>query len=133
MEIRRLVVSSTHKSAETVLTFMESLAKEKGWSEDLTDRILLASSEAATNAMDHGNGFDPLKDVVIEVHVNESRVLITVEDEGIGFTRSTVADPMAEENLLHDNGRGLFIIEQLADAVEYELGGRKVCLRFNHD
>ena len=132
MEIRRLVVSSTQTSAETVLSFMEGLAREKAWSEDLTDRILLASSEAATNAMDHGNGFDPLKDVVIEVHLNESAVLITVEDEGVGFTRSTVADPMAEENLLHDNGRGLFIIEQLADGVEYELGGRKLCLRFNH-
>lgn len=131
MEIRKLVVRSTHASLETVLAFMERLSAEHEWPEEFSDKILLASSEAATNAMDHGNHFDSSKDVMIEVHMNESSVVIVVEDEGEGFRRGQVADPLAEENLYEDHGRGLFIIEQLADSVTYEDEGRRVRLHFN--
>ena len=49
-----------------------------------------------------------------------------VEDEGEGFEREEIADPLASENLLEDGGRGIFLIERMADEVIYENGGRRV-------
>ena len=57
--------------------------------------------------------------------------IIEVEDEGEGFLRSAVGDPLAEDNLLEDGGRGLFLIERMADDVRYERGGRRTVIRFD--
>ncbi len=94
-------------------------------------KIVLLVSEAATNPIEHGNGLDAAKQVKLDVKVEPSKVTISVEDQGEGFERSTVQNPTADENLLIDGGRGLFFIEEMADAVSYELNGRRVNTVFN--
>lgn len=39
-------------------------------------------------------------------------------------------DPTAPENILKENGRGVFLMRNLADEVEFEEGGKKVTLYF---
>ncbi len=94
-------------------------------------KIVLLVSEAATNAIEHGNGLDASKKVKMDVKVTAAKVTITVEDEGEGFERTTVQNPTSDENLLVDGGRGLFFIEEMADEVTYELKGRRVNIVFN--
>ncbi|MEM8486982.1 MAG: ATP-binding protein [Bacteroidota bacterium] len=94
-------------------------------------KIVLLVSEAATNAIEHGNALDVSKQVKLDVKVIPSKVTITVEDEGEGFERTAVQNPTADENLLIDGGRGLFFIEEMADDVSYELNGRRVNIVFN--
>ena len=58
-------------------------------------------------------------------------VEITVEDEGEGFDCALVADPLQEENLLKDSGRGIFFMRQFMDAVTWTRtprGGTRVVL-----
>ena len=43
---------------------------------------------------------------------------IRVRDEGQGFDPSTVADPLAPENLLKSSGRGIFLIRSFMDDVQ---------------
>lgn len=130
MPARTLVVNSTHQDLANVVDFLDAFAQDQGWDDDLRDRVVLVGSEAVTNAMDHGNKFDADKEVIIHLDVSAERVVLSVQDEGEGFVRSQVADPLADENLLRDSGRGLFIIEELTDVVEYDLSGRKIMLTF---
>ncbi len=40
---------------------------------------------------------------------------IVVRDEGEGFERQSLPDPLAEENLLRQSGRGLLLMEAFMD------------------
>lgn len=93
------------------------------------DRVftgVLLASEVVTNAIEHGNANDESKRVVIEFKHQNGRSECWVEDEGEGFDREEIADPLASENLLEDGGRGIFLIERMADEVIYENGGRRI-------
>jgi serine/threonine-protein kinase RsbW len=101
---------------------------------DEDDRIftgVLLASEVVTNAIEHGNKNDESKKVVIEFRLNQGRSECWVEDEGEGFNREDIADPLATENLLEDGGRGIFLIERMADQVVYENGGRRIGIILN--
>ena len=133
MKVKKLTIHSRHKNLDRVIHFIEKAHKRERWPEALHDRILLASSEAATNALEHGNQSDPSKLIKLELFVENQTVTLSVEDEGPGFVRSDVPDPLAEENLLRDSGRGLFIIDQIADSVSFLEDGRKIVLTFEWD
>lgn len=97
--------------------------------EDLVYRAMLLLSEAATNAMKHGNRFDPEKMVRIEMSLEDNEVRIRVCDEGVGFEADKARDPLEQENLFHTSGRGIFLIREMANEVAYEDGGRCVTIR----
>jgi serine/threonine-protein kinase RsbW len=40
---------------------------------------------------------------------------VTVADEGNGFDLASLPDPLAEENLLHQSGRGILLIRAFVD------------------
>lgn len=85
------------------------------------ETIGLAVGEALANAMVHGNHCDPQKTVRISVAVNETcGLLVSVKDSGSGFDPSALSNPIAAENLLASHGRGIFLIRQLMDEVDFE-------------
>ena len=127
----RLVISSEPVHLEAAVHEAETFFKSHIEDEDLVYNMVLLTSEVVTNGMEHGNGFDPSKKVIIEFLVDERRAQITVEDEGGGFTRGSVPNPLENSHLLDDGGRGLFLLEALADEVHYELGGRRTRVVFN--
>ena len=92
---------------------------------------VLLASEAVTNAIEHGNASDPAKKVIIDFRLNGTQAELWVEDEGDGFNRDDIANPLASENLLEDGGRGIFLIERLADGVKYEKEGRRIGIFFS--
>jgi len=96
-----------------------------------TESIGLAVREALINAMVHGNHCDPTRAVRVSVAVNEDcDLLITVEDSGSGFDPSGIADPTAAQNLLADHGRGIFLMKQLMDQVDFNFDhGTEVHMR----
>ena len=99
------------------------ILKEKGFNEEIQEQINLAVIEAGTNAIKHGNKEDPSKKAIIQFLLDEDKLTIVIEDEGEGFTRKEVADPLDPENLLKSSGRGLFLMEAYMDAVTYEANG----------
>ncbi len=99
------------------------ILKETNFTEDIQEQINLAVIEAGTNAIKHGNKENPLKKATLEFTLAEDRLEIVIEDEGNGFTRQEVADPLDPENLLKSSGRGLFLMEACMDSVTYENNG----------
>jgi len=82
-------------------------------------RLLVAVTEAVNNAILHGNESDPSKFVVVCINANRTMVMIRVEDEGPGFDASDIPNPLDQENLLKEHGRGVFLIQSLVDKVEF--------------
>ena len=121
-----LDVASTHAQLEAVVERAQVFAEQHTDDEEMAYRVVLITSEAATNAMKHGNAFDGAKRVLVDLYAYADRFEIYVEDQGKGFNRADVADPLDEENLTSTGGRGLLLIETMADAVVLGKGGRRI-------
>ena len=126
-----LLLGSNHESIKQVVHEAESFLANRIGDEDLAYRVVLLATEAVTNAIKHGNKFDPNKHVRFRIEVEAQRIEITVEDEGTGFNARANADPLACENLLEEGGRGILFMESMADDMWFEEGGRKVRLIFH--
>lgn len=124
---KRTLVTDLDNLSE-VETLVASLAEKGGLSDDQMQSLLLAASEATTNAMLHGNKMDESKYVFIVTEITDSDVRYSVEDEGDGFIPSDLPDPLNPENLLKPSGRGVFLMKTYCDAVQFDKGGRKVTL-----
>lgn len=131
MERRRYVFSSEYENIEAVLEVIEAFVSETVEDEEVKHRLLVAATEAATNAMRHGNRFDPTKEIALELDSDGRFVSVTVEDEGEGFSPELLPDPLDDENLMKPSGRGVYLMNLLADAVNFEKGGRRVRLVFD--
>jgi serine/threonine-protein kinase RsbW len=125
-----LELKSEFTEAEKIPDFVEDFSQKMNLSDDLMGRVMLALSEAATNAIVHGNEEDFDKVVEIKVDIDEKLVLITVQDEGTGFNPEDIPDPIKEENLLQTGGRGIFLMVEYADTVTFSDDGRLVTMTF---
>lgn len=99
-----------------------SFAEMFGFPEDRIEDLKTIVAEASINAMQHGNkGREDAKVIVSMIHQNNTiRVWVTDEGEGI---KEMPPNPDIEKIIEADealSGFGLFLIEQLADQVEYK-------------
>ena len=90
--------------------------------------VRLALEEAIVNAIKHGNGMDPSKEVRINCSFDDDRVTIVIEDEGPGFDVTSVPDPTSEENLDKPGGRGIMLMRSFMSRVEYNDSGNRLLL-----
>jgi serine/threonine-protein kinase RsbW len=89
--------------------------------------IALATQEAMANAVVHGCGNDPSKQVRCRVKSDpQGRIVIIVTDPGPGFSPDLLPDPRRHENLHGDHGRGVYLIRQLMDEVRFEHRGNEI-------
>jgi len=110
---------------------VDELSSEYNLSSELYGNILIATIEAANNAILHGNKLDENKNVHIKFKIEEKFLSIVVKDQGNGFDYSHIPDPTAPENLEKINGRGVFLMERLSDKILFSDNGSKVELLFN--
>lgn len=115
LELKLESVISTVDAAELCA---KGLAREGGFSEEQIDRLGMAVREAVANAVTHGNVYSADKRVHFSVELDESRLVVSVKDEGTGFDPSEVPDPTLVENILKASGRGLLMMRSLVDEVE---------------
>ena len=86
--------------------------------------LLIAVTEALNNAIIHGNRCDPDKTVKVHIQALENEIIVDIEDEGAGFDPDSIEDPRKPENLLKDNGRGVFLIKTLMSETNYDFSGK---------
>ncbi len=100
--------------------------------EELARRLRLnfrvSLTEALSNAMLYGNGSDPSKRVKVEVLVTDTQITARVIDQGDGFDPQVVPDPTTPENLTRPGGRGIFLMRELMDEVQFNEAGNAVTL-----
>jgi serine/threonine-protein kinase RsbW len=91
-------------------------------------RLQVVLSEALSNAIVRGNREDRAKWVDVRVELGPDVIRLEVTDEGPGFDPSAVPEPIRAEQLDEANGRGLFLIRKLVDAVEFNERGNSICM-----
>jgi serine/threonine-protein kinase RsbW len=95
------------------------LAKRMGFGEDDQNSISMAVRECMVNAVAHGNKYNARKRVLLRLEATPEELVISIGDEGDGFDANEVADPLAEENLLKQSGRGLLLMRAFMDECEH--------------
>lgn len=84
--------------------------------------LYLILDEAITNAMEHGNRWDAAKKVTIKIQDAHDKLLISVQDEGLGFDTSSTPKRLTVNGTLNTRGRGLFIIKNFVDVFFNTMG-----------
>jgi anti-sigma regulatory factor (Ser/Thr protein kinase) len=129
LRLEKVIPSDPTLLNDTVAEITAELDCAACW--DDVEIIALVVREALANAIVHGNHCDPEKTVSISVAVNENcDLLMSVKDSGAGFDPSGLPNPIAEQNLLAPHGRGIFLIRQLMDEVDFKFDhGTEVRMR----
>ena len=129
-EVTELELKSQPESLGQVEKIIDNLRITYDVSEDMFGNMLVAITEAVTNAIYHGNKSDPAKRVHIQYQIKNNNLSFVVADEGPGFDYYNLPDPTAPENLEKECGRGIFLMKHLADQLIFADNGRVVELNF---
>ena len=127
---RQLHIASRMEGITEVEALINALCEEFGVEETYYGEILIAMTEAVNNAIVHGNKLDSNKMVDVRVSVDGPVLEFRIADEGPGFDFENIPDPTSPENIEKPNGRGVFLMRQLADTCEFEELGRVAILKF---
>jgi len=130
-EIQRVdrLLDSTLENVDLAEADVTRIAESAGFDEEDLHRIGIAVRESMVNAVVHGNHYSTKKKVHFSVSHSveqadagqpKDRLAVVIEDEGEGFHKTEVPDPLAEENLLRHSGRGLLLIEAFMDRFTIE-------------
>ena len=122
-------VDSTEAALNRSVKNICRIATKCGCLEESQADLEIAVREALANAMIHGNAKVPGKKIALACYGDPTHgVLILVRDQGEGFDPERVPDPRQEERLHLNHGRGLLLMRELMDHVEFRKGGREVLL-----
>jgi len=130
MEEQKLRITSRSEDIQLVEKLIEDVCEGYNVSEDYYGNILVALTEAVNNAIIHGNKCNPDKTIDIHFASKQDQLTFTVKDQGEGFDFTNLPDPTDPENIEKPNGRGVFLMRNLADTVEFTDNGRTVALNF---
>ncbi len=128
---KKINIASEIENLREVERVIDEISAEFNIGSEIYGNVLIASLEAANNAVSHGNKLDPSKRVDITLTIKGNRLTVITKDEGPGFDYENVPDPTAPENIENVNGRGIFLMRQLSDGLEFHEKGRISELVFN--
>lgn len=100
-----------------------------GMSEDCITDLLVATSEACSNVIQHAH--TPLE-FEVDALVRGERCLLTIADRGRGLPREAPPGPAEPQDELPESGRGITLMRALVDEVTFDTrpgGGTAVYLR----
>jgi serine/threonine-protein kinase RsbW len=109
-----------------VLEYLHERVSKLGLIKPERSNLFIALDEAFVNAVKHGNKNDPKKLLRITAELSPKEACFTVEDEGEGFNVGDIPDPCDPANLFRTSGRGVLLIYNIMDEVEYNAQGNRV-------
>jgi len=125
-----LKLPSEPSSIAMLEVYVERLVHKYKIRPDLYGNILVSLTEAVNNAIAHGNAYDRNKWVRVHVDKQGNNIIFKVSDEGGGFDLRRVPDPTRPENIHACGGRGVFLMRELCDDIEFHNNGSTVEMQF---
>jgi serine/threonine-protein kinase RsbW len=122
------VIASDLAAARQVLDEMLGQLEARHWRQRDIFAVHLATEEALINAIHHGNGSDPRKNVHFVCSLGGDRVRIEITDEGRGFDPAALPDPTNGEYLHAPRGRGVMLMRAFMTRVEFNARGNSVTM-----
>ena len=129
--IESLKLASDFQSIATIEKLIDKVCSNIGVNEESYGNVLIAVTEAVNNAIQHGNKQNGALKIDVSVLDSTKNICFSVKDEGPGFDFNNLPDPTSPDNILKENGRGIFLMKNLADKVEFTYEGNKVSLFFS--
>jgi serine/threonine-protein kinase RsbW len=127
----KLEVPSIGENIRIVESFIDNAKDQYEIGDDLYGNIMVAVTEGVNNAILHGNQSDESKNVDLKLALGEKELKFTIRDQGNGFDFDNLPDPTAPENIEKIGGRGIFLMNNLCDKVNFEDNGATIELTFN--
>jgi serine/threonine-protein kinase RsbW len=125
--VLRVTLSADRRAVDPVVEQVMAVVRNMKGISGKEDAIELSLQEALANAVIHGAKEDPTKTVECLVSSDEERgILIVVRDPGPGFSPDAIPSCTMSENLYSNHGRGIFLINQLMDKVEFKKNGTEI-------
>jgi serine/threonine-protein kinase RsbW len=122
-----VTLSADRDAVDEVVRSIMKVVREVKCVPGSEDDIELALTEALANAVVHGAKSDPSKVIECDVACDDERgLLIIVRDPGSGFDPSKLPDPCQGENIHSEHGRGIYLINQLMDEVQFHKNGAEI-------
>ena len=109
-----------------VLEYLLGRVARLGMIEVEQSNLFVALDEAFVNAVKHGNRQNPEKLLRVTSELSQHEAIFTVEDEGEGFSLAEIPDPTDPANLFKSTGRGVLLIYNIMDEVEYSERGNRL-------
>jgi serine/threonine-protein kinase RsbW len=126
-EVLNMSIPAEQNAIASVSDAVADKLKNLSLPEEKQFEIGLAVQEALANAVVHGCNNDAALTVrCCMMSDDNGHVFIAVSDPGPGFDPGSLADPKMQENLREDHGRGIYLIRQLMDEVQFERGGQEI-------
>jgi serine/threonine-protein kinase RsbW len=123
----RVTLAADRKAVDPVVVRVMESVRAMKCVDGKEEAIELALQEALANAVVHGAKEDPTKVVECLVACDAERgVLIIVRDPGPGFDPQSIPACTVGENLYSNHGRGIFLINQLMDEVQFHKNGTEI-------
>ena len=123
MKDRTIEVSLANKLGyeRVAMACTASFAQMMGFSPERIEDLKTVVAEAAINAMEHGNKGRPDARVTVSMSCQGDTINVTVMDEGDGIKHFPPKPDIEKiiDELESPVGFGLFLINQLADQVEF--------------
>jgi serine/threonine-protein kinase RsbW len=116
----RLVVPSELDSLAVINAVAEEVAEQMDFDEDARNAITISVVEAGTNAIQHGNGEDSSIPTEVLFRQEKEALVIYIRDQGRGFDLEKIGDPLSQENMFAENGRGVYILRSFMDEVDFK-------------
>lgn len=121
-----LVVQSQISELKKVEEFIRDILEKYNLKQKYFNKIYLCVSEAVINSIKHGNKNDKRKKITVGVDCKNQVLVLNIEDEGDGFDINQLQNPTHTENLRSESGRGIFIIKNMSDKLEYNEKGNRI-------
>ena len=116
----QIIIPSSLDYLVCVDEFVEKKLKKLGVNKNFLADCAISVSELVINAVQHGNCCDLEKKVKVELFPKPDQIVIQVTDQGKGFDPECLKNPCDEECLLEEVGRGLFIVKNLMDEINFK-------------
>jgi len=130
MDTIRIQIPSLTENIRMIESFIDNAKEKFQLEDDIYGNIMIAVTEAVNNAIKHGNKSDNQKNVSLSLSLEDSQIKFEIRDQGDGFNYKNLPDPTAPENLEKPGGRGIFLMKNLSDEVNFKEEGKVVELNF---
>jgi serine/threonine-protein kinase RsbW len=122
-----VTLAADRDAVDPVVRSVMDVVREMKCAPGHEDDIELALTEALANAVVHGAKNDPSKIIECDVACDEKQgILIIVRDPGAGFDPTKISNPCHGENIYASHGRGIYLINQLMDEVQFHKNGTEI-------
>jgi serine/threonine-protein kinase RsbW len=128
-----LDIPSAYVAGKSVIDQLLAALRRAQWTEHEIFGVHLAVEEALVNAIRHGNGLDENKLVHVRFRLAPERLWVEIIDEGTGFDPDQLPDPTEIDNIECPCGRGVLLMRNFMNRVEYHDRGSRVVMEKERD